>query len=398
MNALDAFLQELDEVSDQILVGGLARPTADLFASLTDLAHQADALGATTAAAQLQAIADATDPDTAWDATQRLLAWRRLFGRRLALDRVEQRMAADAEVERPAPVRPSGFTGRISCHGFDLDAVGRLTLFGTDIDGGASVVVRDRVSDHDPDDPLGRPAISRLFQASISIRRLLVDLLSFEDHPFALRRGQVELAPAFRDTPALLRSHRPGDTACCALSDARLENDGWWVPEGAVEPTDALRLNLTKLAFVDPDAVVSVALRPVRGTLHVMHAFDPDGARVFPAHDPALYRPVASELAARTDDARLRDLCERLARGESIVHLADPPAAEATDEQRQAWRRVDTPLPTPAELLDHDVATLDLPRLRVAQTCASALVRLDGTSADALLCAAAVGVLDWLVA
>lgn len=443
-DAVDGFLEALGEACDQVLVAGLARPPADLDGALEELAERGDDLGVTTAAAELRALGAALhDPDAAWTATQRLLSWRRLFTRALSLERVERRMAQAAEIEpRAEPPRAPGFTGRVYCHGFSLDELGRMTLFGTDIDGGAQVRVRDKLSDQDDDDPLARPVISRLFQASVDLRRVLGALLVFEDHPFVTRRGRVELAPAFRDVPvmhALTSGFVPPDVG---TTRARLDRDGRWaLPDGAlVYETDALRLNLAKLALVDPESVVPIAVRAAGDDRHVLYATGADGARVFPAYDPALFRPSAAWLLRKADDLgdeRLRAACDDLVGRRPFardlvaqttgdvamdpvcaralqLRLEDPEAAaELLEAHLAAWRRPDAPLPTPTEMLragetlsrivadgadPRAVAELDLPRLRVAQACLSALARWDDEAAAAILCAASAGVLGWLVA
>ncbi len=441
---VDGFLEELGEVTDQVLVAGLARPAADLDDALEALAERADRLGVASAAAEVRALgATLRDPDAAWAATQRLLSWRQLFTRALSLERVERRMAEAAETEpRAARIRAQGFTGRIYCHGFSLDELGRMSLYGTDIDGGALVQLRDKLSEQDEDDPLARPVISRLFQASVDLRRVLGSLVVFEDHPFVTRRGRVELAPAFRDVPvlhALAPAFVPPDVE---RDEARLDVEGGWrLADGTpVVESDALRLNLTKLAMVDREVRTPVAVRVSGEDHHVLHATDAADERVFPTHDPALFGLTTAWLQERAQDhadPRLRAACAALACARPFerdlvvqttgdvaaddvcnralqIRLDDPEAAvEFLEAHLAAWRRPDTPLPTPTEMLrlgetlsriiadgadPTAVAALRLPRLRVAQACASALRHWDGEAAAALLCAASAGVLGWLVA
>jgi len=415
-DAADVFVEGLDEVLEQILVAGLARPPAGLADDLAELAVRADAVGVRNAADGLRALRSALhDPDAGWAATQRLLCWRDLFTRSLTLDRVEDHMAKAAEVEPTSPRRRAGFTGRVFCHGFAFDEVGRLTLYATDIDGGADVVVADRLSDHDPDDLLGRPAISRLLQASVSVRRVVDGLLCFEDHPFATRRGRVELAPAFREIP-VVRDVAPGFEAPDAVEHtvARLDERGWLLPDGTpLFESEVLRLNLTKLRIHDAHFACPVALRAAGGEAHLLHAIDPDEGRVFPAHDPALFRPSADFLRARSPgpvydalvEGRPLPVClpgrtPEIA-GQARAMMEDPDAMHAFIEAHtDSWRRPDAPLPTPREMLclaDLRGGPLDLPRLRVAQTCATALLRREEEAA-AVCYAARAGVLRWLVA
>ncbi len=356
---LRRFVGDLGELLDQIAVAGLAHPDADWAPAAEGLIERARRLGLGAAGEALAGLADAVDAaraeappgvlaspaltTAAWHAAQRLVAWRRLFTRELAFQRVEGQLAADALTargERPPRATLPTASARVRPLGLSLRD-DRLTILGVDVDGGHTVRVRDRISDHDPDDLLGKPVISRLFQARIGLRAVLDGLIVFEDHPVGRARGGPLFAPAFRAVPrrldgafeaplpALPRVNDLEDIRRPSRCRLRIERalagvvlraaDGDAIDPDASDPDTidpdaidphtlegmpALALNLLG-ALLDgdgmpqPSAELDVVLGPGPGAPRILCAFDPlDGARIFPGHDPraltmspvALYR------------------------------------------------------------------------------------------------------------
>ncbi len=395
----ERLLEEVEEISEQILVCGLWHVPGDLGVALEDLTARAAALGLSAGAERLGRLRAAlVSPDAAWGALQELLAWSRLFRRAAALARVEADLARGAEAA--AAARPAGgYDGRVCFHGFDLDEAGRLVLHGVEVDTGEEVRVLDRLSEHEPEDPFRGRVISRLLQAAVPLRDLVDGLLCFDGHPFQRRRRRVELAPAFREVPTLRHLDASFARPPAETVEARLDAAGdWFTPAGTLTETPTLRLNLTKLRWYEPDAVTRVAVRRRGETLDVLHAWDAVGDRVFPAQDPAALRaPSAARPAVDVEPFPLPEGDPDRQREFLLAHLED-------------LRRPQTPLPEPRTLLalahalarledlpeTGAVARLELSKLRVARTCAAALARGDDAG-HALACLESAGVAGWFV-
>lgn len=358
---LGRFGSDLGELLDQIAVAGLAHPDPDLGEGIAALVDRARRLGLGAAAAGLAALAEAVDAvraaappgalappaltRAAWDATQRLVAWRRLFERAVALQRVEGRLATEALVARgerpPKPALPTA-SARVWPLGLDLRD-DRLTLVGLDVDTGGRVTVRDVVSEHDTDAPLDGTVISRLFQAAVSLRQVLGGLVVFEEHPVGRARGGPLFAPAFRAVPRRVAVSGPvagptlprvGADGFDAIRDPmradliverspdgitfRLDDGTAEPPAVEVERTPTLELNalkrLVEAAGPGAPAVrasLPVVLGPAPGAPRVLSARDADDERVFPACDPrcftlgpaALYRRALAATDAMVDDS-----------------------------------------------------------------------------------------------
>lgn len=325
-DALGRFADRLGELLGQIAVMGLAHPDPDLAPAAVELIEPASALGLGAAAEGLAelaralgAIRAAAPPGrsapaaltrAAWDATQRLVAWRRLFRRALALQRVEGLLARDALIARgarPPPSRPATASARIRPVGLALRD-DRLTLLGIDVDRGGPAQIRDRLSDHDPDDPLGGAVISRLFQARISLRAVLDGVIVFEDHPARRARGVPLFEPDFRARPRLLGAAGPlsvmpdpvDDPAALerlrrpVRADVRVER-GLDAPtlrlgdgEVEVERTPIFELNLIKRLIEASGAPLALILGPAPGAPRVLSALDAD-RRLYVSHDPRVF-------------------------------------------------------------------------------------------------------------
>ncbi len=342
------FLVDLGEALDQRVVAGLAHPDPDLPIEGRALADRARRLGLTGAADHLDALAATLDavraaappgriappPLTrpAVDATQRLVAWRRVFAHAFALQRVDGRLAAEAlEARGLRPPRPPEAVATVRMVPIGLHLRGdRLTLHGLDLATGGRVTARDRLSDLDPLDPLGRPVISRLFQAAVSLRAVVSGLVDFSDHPVGRAHGGPLFAPAFRAVPTIvplapgLRAPTPPPVEARALDrlrrpvtvTVRVERriDGVMVvdPERGepieLEASDLLDLNLAKLLARAgcTSASLTVVLAPAAGPPRVIAALDPgafddDDARAWPAHDPLAFRFTGPALMRRVE-------------------------------------------------------------------------------------------------
>ncbi|MEZ4437413.1 MAG: hypothetical protein R3F65_33890, partial [bacterium] len=340
------FLIDLGEALDALVVAGLAHPDPDLPIEGRALADRARRLGLAGAADHLDALAATLDAvraaappgriapllltRAAVDATQRLVAWRRVFAHAFALQRVDGRLAAEAlEARGLRPPRPPEAVATVRMVPIGLHLRGdRLTLHGLDLATGGRVTARDRLSDLDPLDPLGRPVISRLFQAAVSLRAVLSGLVDFTDHPVGRAHGGPLFAPAFRAVPSVvplapgLRAPTPPPVEARALdrlrrpvtTTVRVERriDGVAVvdPERGetveFEASDLLDLNLAKLLARAGRAAASltVVLAPAAGPPRVIAAIegdDDEDARAWPAHDPLAFRFTGPALMRRAD-------------------------------------------------------------------------------------------------
>lgn len=339
-------LVDLGEALEALVVAGLAHPDPDLPPECRALADRARRLGLASAAGHLEALAAAIDAvraaappgrvapplltRAAVDATQRLVAWRRVFAHAFALQRVDGRLAAEAlEARGLRPPRPPEAVATVRMVPIGAHLRGdRLTIHGLDLATGGRVTARDRLSDLDPLDPLGRPVISRLFQAAVSLRTVLSGLVDFRDHPVGRAHGGPLFAPAFRAVPALvplapgLRPPTPPPVDARALDrlrrpvtvtlrvERRIDGVCLVDPERGepveLEASALLDLNLTKLLARAgcAAATLTVVLAPAAGPPRVIAALDDangDDALAWPAHDPLAFRFTGPTLTRRAE-------------------------------------------------------------------------------------------------
>lgn len=331
---LARFLADLAELIDQIAVAGLAYPDADLPDSLAMVQERAARLGLARAELGLEqlraavtAVRDAARPGqaapaeltrAAWDATQRLVAWLRLFERAFALQQVEARLAGQALVAQGArEARPQ--TPTASMQVWPLGCVirdDRVTITGLDLATGQRVTVKDRISDFPPDAPMSRPVISRLFQAVVSLPKVLGGLIAFDDHPVGRSRGGPLFGPAFRAVPRALEiaderpvalrplpvatpsdlEHLRRPMQATLTVERALDGVRFWLgpTEADLERTESLELAGLKLLLRSQtrSTAVGAIIGPSAGAPRVLSAEDPEGGRVYPAHDPGAF-PLA---------------------------------------------------------------------------------------------------------
>lgn len=338
VSALTRFTRDVNEVLEQVTVAGLAYPDPDLPDAVDALAGRGAALGVRTPVAPLLRMAACLrlcSPDAdavvrrdagarAFEAAQRVTVWLRLFRREQSLSVVAARLAA---VEGEASTRATtGPTRSVEAWPLGLSyAGGRLTILAQDRDDGTPVIIRDAVPDFDQHDPFRAPYLSRLFQAAVSLGKVLNSLLIFSDHPYAERGGAIVFAPAFRAAaqvrsvtanfePPGLPEARPGARRPGVLTAEVRDADagpGFWLPAHAVmlAVADAPVLTLNLLKAVTVGAQRSIQLCVIDGPqgARVLHAVI-DGERCFPAADPAVFRwrPTALMQAAAKAPVWLR--------------------------------------------------------------------------------------------
>lgn len=417
------FLVDLGEALDQLVVAGLAHPDPDLPPEARALAERARRLGLASAADHLDALAATLDavraaappgrvappPLTraAVDATQRLVAWRRVFAHAFALQRVDGRLAAEAlEARGLRPPRPPEAVATVRMAPIGLHLRGdRLTIHGLDLATGGRVTARDRLSDLDPLDPLGRPVISRLFQAAISLRAVLSGLVDFTDHPVGRAHGGPLFAPAFRAVPTVvalapgLRAPAPPPVDARALDrlrrpvtvTVRVERrvDGVCVVDPdrgepiELEPSEVLDLNLAKLLARAGCAAASLTmvLAPAAGPPRVIAALDPtddDEAQTWPAHDPLAFRFTGPALMRRAEAAAGDPIDTRWLRALAALLAGDDDRLDALLDDGRG--------PQPG--LDAAFRAAVLRRLTATPPDAAAAAQAEGMLDDALLLAA----------
>ncbi|MCA9540283.1 MAG: hypothetical protein KC620_15400, partial [Myxococcales bacterium] len=242
----------------------------------------------------------------------------------------------------------------------------RLNIEAIDLDTGRRAVVRDHLSDLRDDDPFTGPVVSRLGQAHLPLARLVGSVLLFSDHPVGRARGAPLFAPAFRAVPAmhavtddfegpalpeataelLKRVRRPLRATLTVRRGADASDDTmapvhfvWQGRPVAIELTPALQLNARKLLLGagDAPATLNAVLGPAGEAARLWSAEDDLGARVWPSHDPRLFRLTPAQvfqraIAASTDDA----IAHRF--GRTIAALFGGAAPDALDALAEEWQ------------------------------------------------------------
>jgi hypothetical protein len=345
---VDQFLGEVVEIVRQICVAGLAFPAPELPGALEQLAERATALRLPTAyetlgrlrhrlAAVLAEPALEKRPALsadAWEETQRLIAWMRLFRREHDLVAVQSRMAAEARGEGAPPVATAAtFPARsmsVWPLGIDLAPGGKLLVFCRDTESDAVAVLVDHLAEYRHDDPLAGKAISRLFQEALPLGPLLRGVVRLEDHPVTERGGVLFFRPAFGATPKIRPVARSfvspalpeltiDPSAPLPRGPGRLKAELAW-STGRLAVTVAgrpaplampplLRFNLSKLLLREATHRAPLDLVAVgRGDeLQVLSAETDFDGRTFPAYDPNLFLLAREVLRARLERARPGD-------------------------------------------------------------------------------------------
>lgn len=371
---VEQFLGEVVEIVRQICVAGLAFPAPELPGALEQLAERASALRLPTAyetlgrlrhrlAAVLAEPALEKRPSlsaNAWEETQRLIAWMRLFRREHDLVAVQSRMAAEARGEGAPPVAAAATVPVRSMSvwplGIDLAPGGKLLVFCRDTESDTIAVLVDHLAEYRQDDPLAGKAISRLFQESLSLGPLLQGLVRLEDHPVTERGGVIFFRPAFGATPKprpVARSFVPPALPSLSIDPSspvprgpgRLNVQLSWasgkldlsfgghpVP---LEVSPLLRFNLSKLLLRDATHATPLDLIVVgRGDeLRALSAQTDFDGRTFVAHDPNLFLLERDVLRARLERSRPGDPLSLASAQAAAIALGG-----ATDDELSAFR------------------------------------------------------------
>ncbi len=341
---LERFLDDVDEAVGQVFVAGLSFPDPELPDELASLSERAERHGLPTALAHLKRLelwvrAISGEKSTerrlelaqgAWDETQRLLAWLRLFRTELGFLIVESALSAETAGETQGAARQVP-TRTVTMYpvGLELERSGMLLIAGLDIDSKMPVVLRDHLAELDPDRPLSGKVISRLFQDAVDLSVVMRGLIRLEDHPVVQRQTVMLFRPAFRATPKLLPvtedfqppefpsldpsrlrgQHMPGPFR--ATLSARGRQIHWTAP-WPVESSEVIKLNATKLLAREAATKLEldlVARLKEDDTLRVLSATTEDDGRVFLADDPTLFR-MAPEVVAASAITTRKDLGE----------------------------------------------------------------------------------------
>lgn len=337
---LERFLTDVEEAVRQVFTAGLSFPDPELPEELSILAERAERHGLATALEHLERLEvwirsigehnDAGDKlrlaEGAWDETQRLLTWLRLFRTELDFLTIEGALAVEAsgDTDRTMSRVPTR-TSTVWPVGLELERSGKLLIFGFDVDAKMPVLLRDQLAEFNPDNPLGDRAISRLFQDQVTVGQLMRGLIRLEDHPVVRRQSSMLFRPAFRAIPKVLAvtdafqtpelpaldpdrsrgQHIPGPVkAAVALKGGRLR----WSAPFDIDKTDILQLNVMKLLARERRSTFDLDLvaRLKDDSLRLLSASTEDDGRVFIADDPTLFRLAPNVLASsavETSDA-----------------------------------------------------------------------------------------------
>lgn len=334
---LERFLSDVEEAVRQLFTAGLSFPDPELPEELTVLAERAERHGLPTAVAHLQrlrlwitSIGEHNEAEGrlrlaegAWDETQRLLAWLRLFRTELDFLTIEGALAVEAsgDTERTVSRVPTR-TSTVWPVGLELEPSGKLLIFGFDVDAKMPVLLRDQLAELNPDDPIGDRAISRLFQDQVNVGQIMKGLVRLEDHPVVRRQSSMLFRPAFRAIPKVLAvagdfqapelpaldpernrgQHVPGPvTATIELRGGKLR----WSAPFDIDTNDVLQLNLMKLLARDRQAAIEIDLvaRLKDDSLRLLSATTVDDGTVFIADDPTLFRLAPNVLASSAIEA-----------------------------------------------------------------------------------------------
>jgi hypothetical protein len=343
MRLVDLFLSDLNEALRQIFVAGLSFPDPELPATLGELQERARALRVATAFERLGKLRawllatlaepnlDARSPLAAgaWDETQRLLAWARLYKAEHDLRVVQARMAAEAQGLKieAEPTFPT-CSASLWPVGIDLAPSGKFLVYGVSIDSVKPVVLVDHLAEYNRESPFEGRAISRMFQEAIELPRLLRSLIRLEDHPYSEKDGALHFRPAFRTTPRLLplsETFRPPKLptlsvglgaqipsgpflldAVVSWSSGRLHL-GSLRGEIPIRMTPLLRFNLAKLLVREGlrRDEIQICLQAKDDEFELLHVTTALDGRVYPTCDPTAFRVAREVLQTRSSRVQI---------------------------------------------------------------------------------------------
>ncbi len=367
---LRIWLRQVGELVDQLHVAGVGFPDPDLPLTLAALSERAALLGLASAVEGLTVLgawwaATGRAPDEAtrraraaetWDALQRFVAWLRVFRRGHALLAVERALEAEGEAGHGWAPTVSTDSAAVRPVALTLEAGGRATLEAVDVSGGSTVWLRDHLSDLDAEDPLGRVAVSRLFQDRVELGAVLDGVVRLDDHPVGQRGGARVFGPAFDRVPTVARvqgavpaaeaprGEAPGPTPTrIDLTVVDAEAGRLRTPSGAavdLAPTAALRLNLGKRAVIGAPATLDAVVRASDDGTALLHAYDDLGQRVFPHLDPRCLDVPAAVVWRRADAASANLPAPLAAWVRSVAAAFGGVATDDVEDLRGGWRRL----------------------------------------------------------
>lgn len=343
MRLVDLFLSDLNEALRQIFVAGLSFPDPELPTLLHDLQGRSRALRLATAFERLGKLhawllatlaepnLDARSPlaASAWDETQRLLAWARLYKAEHDLRVVQARMAAEAQGVK-IEAEPTFKTRSLSVWpvGIDLAPSGKFLVHGLSTDDGRPVLLVDHLAEYNKTSPFEGRAISRMFQETIELPRLLRSLVRLEEHPYSEKDGALIFRPAFRTIPKLLplaENFKPPKLPTLSvglgaqipsgpfLLDAAVSWSGGRLHLGSlrgeipIRMTPLLRFNLAKLLVREGlrRDEIQVCLQAKEEEFELLQITTALDGRTFPTCDPTTFRVAREVLQARARRASI---------------------------------------------------------------------------------------------
>lgn len=343
---LERFLNDITEAIKQVFVAGLAYPDPELPDELESLCERARQLHLATALEHLgklklfiEAIAQERHLEgrhrfaqNAWEETQRLLAWVRMFRAEYDFLSVQGKMAAQA-LGNPGQRARAFLTRSASVWplGIELESDGKLLFRCRDIDTGQDVFLHDHLAEFSFEDPFGARVISRLFQNAIFLSEVLGSVIRLEEHPVLLRGGALHFRPAFQSlpkilpvasnfTPPALPAFQKDDPALsrqgivsCLTARISLIKGMLTLRDQEYEPlsvhiNSTLRFNLTKLLSSQETTRTKIDLVVLsqEEELFVLSMTTDLGERVFPTYDPRLFGLPSGLLARRAQEEHAR--------------------------------------------------------------------------------------------
>ncbi|MBH24319.1 MAG: hypothetical protein CMH57_07705 [Myxococcales bacterium] len=272
---LGMFLGEVREVLAPLHVAGIAFPDADLPDELDALAERAEAFGLAVAVERLvklsrslRALLEARGRRErapwlrqAWSEMQHLVTWLRMMRSECDLLQIEGNLVASYEGRVQRATR-GGQRASMDVWPFGVTVTrdNLAMIYGSDVESGKPVLLKDTLAEVNALDPMRAPVISRLMQDAVVLHKALRGLIRLSDHPYQ-RAGRLWVfTPGFKTIARPIA--RPGDVKAPKLSELTVTEEGVRWAEGGGEPSS---MDIGWL-YVEPVWVDgAVALRSVEG-------------------------------------------------------------------------------------------------------------------------------------
>ncbi|MFN3197384.1 MAG: hypothetical protein ACE366_03030 [Bradymonadia bacterium] len=331
---LKRFLADTEEALRQVFVAGLSYPDPELPDELVALAERARRHGLPGAMERLLRLKVWVEginshPDTAsrflytqgaWQETQKLVSWLRLFSIEFDFMVIESNLTTDStgdDTRKREKAYPTA-TMRVWPLGIETQGSGMILIYGQDAETGAFVILRDQLAEFKRDNLFLGKSISRLFQEAVQLDGVLSSLIRLENHPVVKRKKVHLFRPAFRTAPTLLgvadnfvppalQAYEEDKTEGPAtLTSKVLYRSGrqYWDTPTPIETSDLVRFNVTKLLAREQQRMMDLDLvvRPHEDSLRILSLTTEIDGRRFITLDPTPYRLSTNALASNANE------------------------------------------------------------------------------------------------